>query len=83
MDALISQKAPKRKLIMKHFLSAILGVILMNQQVKSEPIQVEINNIDTSRLGLLRVMLFAEDGFPKKHDKALAIQSIRANATTA
>ncbi|WP_370981149.1 DUF2141 domain-containing protein [Agaribacterium sp. ZY112] len=68
--------------MMKHLFYLTMGVTLMSQPVKADKVQIEINNIDTGRSGLLRVMLFAEDGFPKNHQKAIFTQSIGSDKST-
>lgn len=45
----------------------------MSAQATNHQIEVLVNGIDTSRPGKILVMLFAEPGFPKVHDKALQI----------
>ncbi|MCG7550815.1 DUF2141 domain-containing protein [Pseudoalteromonas sp. Of7M-16] len=37
-------------------------------------VQIKITNIDTNRPGQIMVMLFEQEGFPVKHDKALQTQ---------
>jgi len=41
-------------------------------------ITVQVNNIDRTKPGNILVMLYAKDGFPKDHDKALKIETIPA-----
>lgn len=38
-------------------------------------VNIEVSGVDINRSGSIIVMIFTEDGFPKKHDKALLIQS--------
>ncbi|KZN33171.1 DUF2141 domain-containing protein [Pseudoalteromonas luteoviolacea] len=52
--------------------STFAGVMLtMANTVHAHSIEVKINGIDTERSGQIMVMLFAQEGFPIKHDKAI------------
>ena len=56
----------------------ITAMSLMVQQVNAREILVQIENINTAKPGNILVMLFAREGFPKDHAKALAIQTLPA-----
>lgn len=44
-------------------------------QVNAKSISVTVNNIDIGRPGVVLVMLFGREGFPKDHGQALVIKS--------
>ncbi|MDO6428576.1 DUF2141 domain-containing protein [Thalassotalea sp. 1_MG-2023] len=44
-------------------------------KINAKDIAINVSNIDVSRRGNLIVMIFNENGFPKKHDQALASQT--------
>ena len=48
----------------------------------SMEIKVEIQNIDVTRGGNLMVFAFTKDGFPIKHEKAIAKTTIRSKSKT-
>lgn len=52
--------------------SIIMSITNISQATE---VNIEISGVDVNRGGSIIVMIFAEDGFPKKHDKALFIQS--------
>ena len=47
--------------------------------LQAEEINIQLTGIEPARGGTLYVMLFGKDGYPKKHAKALEIQSMPAN----
>lgn len=49
---------------------------------RAAKVPVTIQGIDVERGGRLLVMLFARDGFPVQHDRALSIQSVPVNAAS-
>lgn len=53
------------------------GIIIMSITNISQAteINIEVSGVDINRGGSIVVMIFTEDGFPKKHDKALLTQS--------
>ncbi|WP_281544400.1 DUF2141 domain-containing protein [Grimontia sp. SpTr1] len=64
----------------KHsWLGFIWGVISMTATATENSVDIVVKGIDTTRPGNVLVMLFGEDGFPKKHDKALRIVSYTAD----
>jgi uncharacterized protein (DUF2141 family) len=65
----------------------LIGVLsLMTTVVNAEDVQegvditVQVNNIDRTKPGNILVMLYAKNGFPKDHTKALKIEVIPAVA---
>lgn len=52
----------------------VLMMLTINSSLASE-LNIKVSNIDVKRGGNIIVMIFAEDGFPKKHDKVLFFQS--------
>ncbi len=46
----------------------------------AKDLTVRITGIDTERPGNITVMLFAKDGYPKDHGKAISAQSKKADA---
>ncbi|NGN96902.1 DUF2141 domain-containing protein [Grimontia sp. S25] len=67
-------------MVTKHsWLGFIWGVISMTATATENRVDIVVKGIDTKRPGNVLVMLFAEDGFPKKHDKALRIVSYTAD----
>jgi len=47
----------------------------------SDELAITVKNIDFNRGGSIVVMLFSKQGFPKNHDKALALQSSKASSS--
>ncbi|NEQ65484.1 MAG: DUF2141 domain-containing protein [Symploca sp. SIO2D2] len=45
-------------------------------------IVVEVDGVESSRPGNIIVFLFSEDGFPKKHDRAISMKSRRADQSS-
>ncbi|WP_448547567.1 DUF2141 domain-containing protein [Thalassotalea fusca] len=62
------------------FLSGILFMSLTTKSI-AKTISVRVTNINTSKPGNIMAMLFTEEGFPKKHDKALIIKNKKAEST--
>ncbi|MDD1780932.1 DUF2141 domain-containing protein [Enterovibrio sp. ZSDZ35] len=56
----------------------LTGAIAMNTNATESKVTIAVKGIDVSRPGKVLVMLFAEEGFPKQHDKALRIISLNA-----
>jgi uncharacterized protein (DUF2141 family) len=52
---------------------------MSSSNAMSAELTITVKNIDFKRGGSIIVMLFSEQGFPKDHDKALALQSIKAS----
>lgn len=52
---------------------------LMNQKVNAKDVIVHIENIDTNRPGNIMVLLYGNDGFPKEHAKAIALEVMPAD----
>ncbi len=52
-------------------------MLTANSSLASE-LKIEVNNIDVKRGGNIIVMIFAEEGFPKIHEKALFVQTQNA-----
>jgi len=51
------------------------SVLMLNVNVsQATELTIEVTDIDVTRGGSIVVMIFSEDGFPKKHEKALLIQ---------
>ena len=48
----------------------------------SDPLTIEVENVDTQRGGSVLVLLFGSGGFPKDHRQALSTQSLPAAAET-
>ena len=60
----------------------IIGVMLMSANLnatETKRIKLAVLNIDTNRTGVITVMLFGEQGFPKDHNQAVITQSIQAS----
>jgi|GEM_PF-1609605 len=58
------------------------GVILTMALITtahSKEITIQVTNIEPERGGSLRAMVFAKDGFPKNHDRALQTQIFPAD----
>lgn len=68
---------------MSHLFLISLGLLLVQPAVAQNnlltDITVEITGIDTHRGGNLMVLVFADDGFPKNHGKALHGKIVAAN----
>jgi len=58
-----------------------IGMALTNlaNTALATDITIRVSQIDNSRGGNVMVMIFAEDGYPKNHDKALMTQTRRAD----
>jgi len=66
---------------MKTLLFILLGVggIMVNANSSfATELKIRVSNIDVKRGGDIIVMIFAEDGFPKMHEKAHFIQTKNA-----
>lgn len=50
--------------------------------IPAQDMKIRITNIDSNRGGMLVVMLFSHNGFPKDHSKAIAVQSRAADSHT-
>ena len=50
---------------------------MLSQPVVANTLTVTVNGIETHRGGQIMVMVFAEPGFPKNHEKALIIKSAK------
>ncbi|WP_083539374.1 DUF2141 domain-containing protein [Enterovibrio coralii] len=53
----------------------------MSTNATESKVTIAVKGIDVSRPGKVLVMLFAEEGFPKQHDKALRIISLNTTKT--
>ena len=53
---------------------------MSSSNAKSAELTITVKNIDFKRGGSIIVMLFSKQGFPKDHDKALALQSTKASS---
>ena len=62
---------------MKILLLLLWGSIIMSITNISQAteIRIEVSGVDMNRGGSIIVIIFTEDGFPKKHDRAIFIQS--------
>lgn len=56
--------------------------MLNTNKVIADELKVTVTNIDVSRGGNIMVMIFAEEGFPKVHEKAVLMQSLEAQQET-
>lgn len=54
----------------------------LGQETLARDVRVRVTNIDTHRIGVISVMLYGEDGYPRDHGKALSIQSKQADTPT-
>ena len=61
-------------------ITAVLILITAPLFAHSEMVKVEVQNIMVSRGGNVMVLLFTGEGFPIKHDQAVAVQTKPANA---
>ena len=52
--------------------------MLSTTSLTATQINISVNDIDTKRGGDIRVYIFGEDGYPKKHDEALYAQNKKA-----
>jgi len=69
---------------MKKLLTILIGSLLMSQVsvANTKEIRITVENIDLARGGNIIAMIFAEDGFPKKHDKAVFSKTLSADSET-
>ena len=54
---------------------------MSSSNAMSAELTITVKNIDFKRGGSIIVMLFSKQGFPKDHDKALALQSSKASSS--
>ncbi|MDN4504424.1 DUF2141 domain-containing protein [Alteromonadaceae bacterium BrNp21-10] len=69
---------------MSDFLKSIFISVLMASSVggvMAKEVVVNIQGIEPSKGGNIMLLLFSEKGFPKKHDLALEILTVKADAT--
>jgi len=59
-------------------LSLMATIVNAKNELESLDITVQVNNINSTKPGNILVMLYAKDGFPKDHGKALQIEVIPA-----
>lgn len=57
----------------------ILSFISQANIAMAEKTTIHVTGIDTARGGNLTVFIFSEEGYPKKHDKALHVQTVKAD----
>lgn len=68
------------KLIQTILIVGVLSVSVSTVSI-AKTISVRVTNIDTNKPGNIMVMLFAKEGFPKEHNKALSFQNQKAKST--
>ena len=57
---------------MKKLQISLWGIIMLTvNSVSATELNIKVNNIDIKRGGNIVVMIFGEEGFPKKHEKAV------------
>ena len=62
-------------------MAMVLVLVLTNSAntALAKDITIRVSQIDSSRGGNVMVMIFAEEGYPKNHDKTLMTQTRRAD----
>jgi len=61
---------------MNKFFVILYGVFMLStDNAWATELKIKVNNIDIKRGGNIIVMIFSEEGFPKKHEMALFTQS--------
>lgn len=65
---------------MVHFKNGVLGGVMlaMSGAVQAIEFTVTVTGVDVARGGSVMVFVFSEEGFPKKHEKALLVQKSNA-----
>lgn len=68
-------------MLQKTILALLLGgFVMVNSTIsQAEEIKITVEGIDTKRGGNIIAMIFSENGFPKVHKRALALQTQPAN----
>lgn len=64
----------------KLFIAMLLLFSPQSQEGSAKMINITIKEVDKNRGGNLIVFIFQENGFPTKHDKALATKTVPAKA---
>ena len=65
---------------MKIFSIILWGLMMITTSSSlAVELKIKVTDIDVKRGGNIMVMIFGEDGFPKKHDKALFLQTLTAH----
>lgn len=59
---------------------SILGGVTLSCKTSAQTLRVKVTNIDTNKPGRIMLMVFSEQGFPKKHDQARVVQFKPADA---
>jgi len=54
---------------------------MTHSDAAADEVRIHVSGIEPARGGVLTAMIFAKDGYPKKHAKALLTQSVPANET--
>lgn len=65
---------------MVQFTNGVLGGVMlaMSGAVQATEFTVTVTGVDVARGGSVMVFIFSEEGFPKKHEKALLVQKSNA-----
>ena len=66
---------------MNRFFSALIVLVAMASPALAQDIVIRVVDIDSARSGNIMTMVFSEDGYPTKHDKALQVQSKSADSS--
>lgn len=68
--------------MMRRLALTMMVCTLLPVAALAKDVVVSVSGIDTGRTGKVLVMLFGEEGYPVKHDRALSIQSIEPEQET-
>ena len=65
---------------MYKFFSALIVLVAVATPALAQDIVIRVTDIDSTRSGNVMVMVFGEEGYPTKHDKALQVQNKPADS---
>ena len=66
---------------MNRSFSALIVLVAVVTPVMAQDIVIRVTDIDSTRPGNIMAMVFAEEGYPTKHDHALQVQSLPADSS--
>ena len=66
---------------MYRFFSAFIVLVAVTTTAFGQDIVIRVTDIDSTRSGNIMAMVFAEAGYPTKHDKALQVQNKPAGSS--
>ena len=66
---------------MNRLFISLIVLVAVATPVLAQDIVIRVTDIDSARPGNIMAMVFAEAGYPTKHDKALQVQNMSADSS--